>query len=162
VRSFDAEAVGHVDDAACAFNERERSCECSPLTVLGMSTSTTRYRAEKWSTCAHHMSPVIKRLGQDRIASPSPELRTAIRPSVVSIRASFQGLVPLPCRASGIDRYSFKRTLRGEESFTRGAAPHPSGEDHIDPGGCRMYDARSGLTPGRFLATQLRTPDGGE
>jgi hypothetical protein len=33
--------------------------------------------------CADHMSPVIKRLGQNSIASPSPAVRTAIWPSVM-------------------------------------------------------------------------------
>jgi len=90
VCSVDAEAVEHVDGAACALVEGERACECLTLAVAGRVDQDHRCRAEKCSACADHMSPVIIRLGQNRIASPSPAVRTAIWPSAVSIVLRFK------------------------------------------------------------------------
>ena len=57
----------------------------------GGSTRMTRQRSAKWSACAAHMSPVIRRLGQNIIGSPRPRTCTRIVPSTVSSLTSSIG-----------------------------------------------------------------------
>ncbi len=57
----------------------------------GGSINTTRWSAPNASACPAHMSPVISRLGQNRMTSPVPRVCTRNRPSVVgNVRASIR------------------------------------------------------------------------